>query len=226
MTFSNNGLKIRAKKLGVLIRDARLAARKETAECAQAIGVSREGFESFEMGEASPSFPEMEILAYYLNVPLEHFWGNELLKKNNEPLDHVSLELILGLRQRMIGVYMRKMRQEARMSSADLASQIGISVDDLQAYELGDKAAPFPVLEQVAYKTGRTLREFQDVHGPLGSWFLQQRATQEFKDLSPDLQSFVCKPINTPYLELAQRLSEMSVEKLRGLAEGLLEITL
>jgi hypothetical protein len=41
-----------------------------------------------------------------------------------------------------------------------------------------------------------------------------------------ELQSFVVKPINQPYLELAQRLSEMSVEKLRAVAEGLLEITL
>ena len=41
-----------------------------------------------------------------------------------------------------------------------------------------------------------------------------------------ELQGFVCKPINRPYLELAVRLSEMSVEKLRGVAEGLLEITL
>lgn len=226
MAFTNDALKIRAKKLSVLIKDARLAARKDTDECAQAIGVSKEMFATFEAGEASPSFPELEILAYYLNVPLDHFWGNELLKKNNEPLDNHRLELILGLRQRMIGVHLRKMRLDARISMEELASQIGVPAEDLKAYELGEQAAPFPVLEQVTSKTGRSLREFQDVHGPLGSWFSQQKATQDLRNLSPDLQAFVCKPINVPYLELAQRLSEMSVEKLRGLAEGLLEITL
>ena len=40
-----------------------------------------------------------------------------------------------------------------------------------------------------------------------------------------DLQVFVSKPINRPYLELAIRLSEMSVDRLRAVAEGLLEIT-
>ena len=40
------------------------------------------------------------------------------------------------------------------------------------------------------------------------------------------MQQFVSKPVNQPYLELAQRLSEMSVERLRSVAEGLLEITL
>jgi hypothetical protein len=49
---------------------------------------------------------------------------------------------------------------------------------------------------------------------------------QNFAELSPELQDFLSKPINRPYLELAQRLSEMDVEKLRAVAEGLLEITL
>jgi hypothetical protein len=40
------------------------------------------------------------------------------------------------------------------------------------------------------------------------------------------LQSFVSQPINRPYIELAQRLSEMPTAKLRTIAEGLLEITL
>ena len=34
------------------------------------------------------------------------------------------------------------------------------------------------------------------------------------------------KPVNLPYLEIAQRLSGLSVEKLRAMAEGLLDITL
>jgi hypothetical protein len=49
---------------------------------------------------------------------------------------------------------------------------------------------------------------------------------QHFDDLPPDLQDFISKPINRPFLEIAQRLSGLSVEKLRAVAEGLLEITL
>ena len=41
---------IRTKKLGVLIRDARLAARKSIRECAEAIGVSPGTFSSYERG--------------------------------------------------------------------------------------------------------------------------------------------------------------------------------
>jgi hypothetical protein len=47
----------------------------------------------------------------------------------------------------------------------------------------------------------------------------------KFLDLPAPLQDFVCKPVNRPYVELALKLSELSVERLRAIAEGLLEIT-
>jgi hypothetical protein len=70
------------------------------------------------------------------------------------------------------------------------------------------------------------MKEFQDNRGPIGTWIRQQRALQNFAELTPELQEFLSKPVNRPYLELAHRLSEMNVEKLRAVAEGLLEVTL
>ena len=40
------------------------------------------------------------------------------------------------------------------------------------------------------------------------------------------MQAFLCQVVNRPYLELAMKLSEMSKERLRSVAEGLLDITL
>ena len=60
----------------------------------------------------------------------------------------------------------------------------------------------------------------------MGKWAVQKKAVEDFLELPVEMQLFVSKPINLPYLELAQRLSEMSVDRLRGVAEGLLEITL
>ena len=85
---------------------------------------------------------------------------------------------------------------------------------------------PVPMLEVLADVFNASLRDFQDQHGPTGIWFAQQRTLRDFGELPLELQAFVCKPVNRPYLELAQRLSDMEVEKLRAVAEGLLEITL
>jgi hypothetical protein len=59
----------------------------------------------------------------------------------------------------------------------------------------------------------------------MGKWFAQQEAAQRFLELPVELQEFVAAPVNQPYLELAQELSEMSLDKLRSVAESLLEIT-
>ena len=47
-----------------------------------------------------------------------------------------------------------------------------------------------------------------------------------FIELPIELQEFILKPVNQPYLEIAQKLSRMSVDKMRDVAEGLLDITL
>jgi transcriptional regulator with XRE-family HTH domain len=217
---------IRTKKLGVLMRDARLASGKSLEECAQAIGVPSATLEAYEYGERPPSLPELEMFAYFLQIPLEHFWGSETLKKDGRFAQKINPEQVKGLRQRVIGALIRKTRLEAGLSEDALAEEAGLSAERLVSYELGEASVPLPELESLAQVLNASIRDFQDRHGPAGAWFLQQRALQDFSDLPPELQAFVCKPVNRPYLELAQRLSEMQVEKLRAVAEGLLEITL
>ncbi len=54
----------------------------------------------------------------------------------------------------------------------------------------------------------------------------RKKAGQAFTEMPLELQEFILKPVNQPYLELAQKLSQMSVDKMRDVAEGLLDITL
>ncbi len=217
---------IRSKKLGVLIMNARQISGKSPEECAAAIGVSPETFAAYELAEQSPSLPELETLAYFLKLPLDHFWGREMItSKPNEPAG-LPVRQLISLRNKMIGATLRQVRLQAGMTSADLANQTDIPADLIEAYELGDKPIPLPELENLAHALGKTIKDFYDSRGPIGAWIKQQRVMQQVAELSPDLVDFISKPVNRPYLELAKRLSEMSVEKLRAVAEGLLEITL
>jgi transcriptional regulator with XRE-family HTH domain len=217
---------LRAKKLGALIRDARLVSGKSLQECARAVGVDIRIFEAYEFGESSPSLPEMELLAFFLNVPLEHFWGRVTLSKSERTEKQFEPKQLVLLRQRMIGVMIRQARIDGGISLENLASQAGLSPETLKEYEYGETSIPVPALESLSSALGRPMREFQDRFGPVGAWSNRQHSVKGFLEMPGDLQSFVTKPINRPYLELAQRLSEMSVDKLRAVAEGLLEITL
>lgn len=217
---------IRAKKLGVLMQGARQATGKSVEECAQILGISPAEYQGYEKGERSPSLPELETLAYYLKIPLDHFWGREILSMRPEGHTELPVTRLLSLRNRIIGVTLRQSRMQAGLTPTELARKAGIDEDRLAAYELGEAPIPLPELEILANELSRTIKDFQDTRGPVGVWIKQQRAMQHFAELSPELQDFISKPVNRPYLELAQRLSEMPVERLRSVAEGLLEITL
>ncbi|MGE5123645.1 MAG: helix-turn-helix domain-containing protein [Acidobacteriaceae bacterium] len=216
---------IRAKKLGVLIRDVRMKSGKSLEECAQAMGLSAEDLAAMEYGQRPPTLPELEILAYYLEVPLEHFWQSSLLITDGSD-KQFDAEEIKQLRQASIGELLRKARTEAALTVEQLAENSGIEPANLQAYEEGGAAIPLPELEAVAQALNNPLSTFEDQTSLVGSYFAEQKNMRQFLDLPAELKEFIGKPVNQPYIELAIRLSELKVEKLRALAEGLLEITL
>ena len=217
---------LRTKKLGVLIRDARLAARREPQECARVLGVTKRTLRRYEEGERAPSLPELEILAYFLKVPLEHFWAQAALSQAEAPAEPLDLPQLIQLRQRMIGALLRQERTAADVSVKDLARSTGISTARIKSYELGRRAIPVPELEALLAGMSSRIDVLFDQSGPIGEWMVQQKSAQQFLELPRELQAFVCQSVNRPYLELAVKLSGMSSENLRSVAEKLLDITL
>ncbi|MBN2387024.1 MAG: XRE family transcriptional regulator [Anaerolineales bacterium] len=217
---------LRTRKLGVLIRDARAAARMTIKECATAIGITPGILRAWEEGRRAPSLPELEVLSYYLDLPILHFWRKDAVSDDPTPTEMLNLPALADVRQRMIGVLLRQEREKASLSLRALAEQSRISVSRLRAFELGDRPVPVPELEVLVDLLGGQVETFFDTTGPIGQWMLRQNAVQDFLQLPPEYQDFVCKPVNLPYLELALKLSSMSVDKLRSVAEGLLDITL
>jgi transcriptional regulator with XRE-family HTH domain len=218
-------ISIRAKTLGALIQDARLAARMSIRECAEAIGVGDSTFRSYESGKKSPSLPELEIIAYFLDIPISHFWGSETLSDNAPATAPLDLPRLVGLRQRIIGAMLRQERTTASVSVKSLSQQSGISTRLIKDYEMGEKEIPIPELEVLVTTLGGRIETFLDKNGPIGQWIVQQKAIEDFLELPLELQEFVCLPVNRPYLELALNLSDLSAKKLRSVAEGILDIT-
>ncbi len=217
---------IRTKKLGVLIRDARLAARRSVQECAEALGIKRSAFHAYEEGTRAPSLPELETLVYYLDLPMEHFWSKEI--KSGSIPRHAKLDLskLLAVRQRKIGALLRQERMKASISLRNLAHETGISSARIKAFELGERPIPLPELEILVRTLGGRIESFFDRSGPIGQWMISEETIQSFLELPIELREFVAMPVNRPYLELAMKLSNMSKDKLRSVAEDLLDITL
>jgi transcriptional regulator with XRE-family HTH domain len=217
---------IRSKKLGVLIRDARLAARRTIPECAQAIGITSGILRAWEQGRRAPSLPELEILSYALSVPLVHFWSKDARSDDGLPSAQLNLPALISVRQRLIGALLRQEREKASISIKEFSDQSGVPAARLRSYELGTRPIPIPELEALIALLSGQVEALFDQTGPIGIWMKQQKAIVDFLQLPPEMQAFVCKPVNRPYLELALKLSSMSTDKLRSVAEDLLDITL
>lgn len=218
-------IELRTKKLGVLIYDARLSSHKSVEECAEAMGVSLARYTTYEDGKLAPSLPEIESLAYYLKIPLEHFWGYHCLSESLLDETEQAQEQLRQLRDRIIGTHLRKARVQLDMSLQQFAIRTGISENDIKRYEMGDVSVSLPELEILTNALNLKVSDLFDQNGPIGQWRSQQMLFNQFMALPQTLQQFICQPVNSPYLELAVRLSLLEVSKLRSIAESLLEIT-
>ena len=226
MSDPNAARTVRSKIIGVLIKDARQVRGRSVEECAGRAGCAAATLDAFESGQSSPSLPELELLAYALDVPLSYFWGDTILSEQRAPAQSdLPAAEVAALRHRIVGALVRQARQSARLEVADLAESTSLAPASLTAYELGQRPIPLPELEALAARLGVPIEHFLEAQGPVGEWDNTQRAFERFRQLPAELREFVSRPLNESYLRLAQRLSQLPAGELRGIATSLLEIT-
>lgn len=212
----------RAKILGVLIRDARLHAGRTVADCARVLGSTPEAFTAVERGIENLSLPDLEVLAMYLGVPLDHFWGDKTLGAPHR----INYDDILIERQRAVGQALTAAREAVERSAADAAKELEVDVETIEAYEAGTTAVPLFHLEKLGRYYGHSLQHFIDhEYPPFRTHEDVQRIKTRFDALDPEMKAFVVEPINESYLDIALRLSRMDVNALRSVAENILNIT-
>jgi transcriptional regulator with XRE-family HTH domain len=190
----------RPQILGNLIREARLHASHRHRDCAKVLGITEDEYK----------------------LPMGYFWGTDQLYE----IKDVNYEGMIDLRQRVIGAMIRQLRLQARESTADFAELLDVSESEIQEYEAGTKPIPYLQLEELCRHLDISINHFVDnKHGPLRRHEAEQRLQKIFDGLEPEMQNFLANPTNVSYLETAKTLSEMDVQRLRQVAESLLEIT-
>jgi transcriptional regulator with XRE-family HTH domain len=226
--MKNNRLyiQIRSKKIGLLLTDARLSKNGSVFDISTQTGISENRLHDIEHGIFPPSLPELEILAFTYNLPIEHFWGRQILKLPIQSKDGENFQKLIHLRNKIIGANIQAKRQEHQISIEMLADCAEMEVDQLSKYESGEVEIPIPVLEIIAKCLNCQIEFFYDNQGKIGVWRKENAEIMSLRQLPQDFREFITKPINAPYLDLAMKLSELDVKKLRHVAEGLLEITL
>lgn len=208
------------------IRQTRLRAGLSMDEVGQSIGASADVVANIEAGQHDPSLPQLEVMGLIFNVPITDFWSAETPEA---PKQYPTLDAI-NLRQRIIGILLLQARTETGQSVEDVAKRLNIPAEQLSRYEMGEIEIPLSQLIVLADNFSLSLNHFLDNAIAITDETLSQQLTAleqlfQFSQLPEDTRDFLANPANLLYLNIAMRLSELSVDTLRGLAEGLLEVT-
>jgi len=216
---------LKRKILGVKIRHARIRSGLNLKEVGEALGVSSGLVSDMEFGRRDVSLPQLEVLAYLFNTPVIYFWSEEPIEEVNR--DFPTFEA-MNLRQRIIGVLLRQARMEAGRSQDDLAKLLNVPTSRISSYEFGKTEIPLPELEQLVNYLNVSLSYFMD-QGLAPQEVSGRAATvdeiAQFSQLPENVREFLLNPANLLYVNIAMRLSGLSAETLRNLAQGLLEVT-
>ena len=217
--------RVRAHMVGVLLRDARISAQRSVEDCAALLHVEPEMVEMWEYGDETPALPQLEILAYYLDVPVSHFWSATTLQSEKAERTHAQSEY-LALRDRMIGVLLRQARENAEMSLEALGELSGLSAEAIARYELGEQSLPLNVLTVLANGVNKNISYFLESSSHIGEWLALREAANRMAELPDELRRFVTNPLNRGFIEIAMMFSQMPTDKLRKIGENFLDITM
>ncbi len=215
---------LRAKMLGVLLRDARLNAARSLDDCAHLLHLTAGDIEAWEYGDAVPSLPQLEILAAYLDVPISHFWGTAVLGEAAIRESSAQQEY-MALRDRLIGALLRQAREEAGMSQQQMAEASAVSLAALSNYELGELAVPMHELTVLAGVVKKNVSYFLESSSHVGELLMMKEMWKHFMALPDEIRQFAANPVNVGFIEIAIMLSRMPVDRLRSVGASILDIT-
>ncbi len=216
---------LRKKVLGVKIRHARIRSGLSLKEVGEALGISSGLASDIEFGRRDVSLPQLEVMALFFNVPVIYFLSDLPLKETNRAFP--TLEA-MALRQRIIGVLLRRARIEAGRSQEDLAKVLGVPASRISSYELGKVEIPLQELQVLAKHLNVSFNYFMDQGispNDSGGEVATLDEIAQFSKMPKDVREFLSNPANLLYIKIAMSLSDLSAETLRALAEGLLEVT-
>jgi transcriptional regulator with XRE-family HTH domain len=225
---------LRAHKLAALILDARLYARRTPEESCALLGWDAYHLQSLESAIIAPSLPELEALAAFYAVPVDHFFGSTSLSDEMPKLRTDTMNQRLQLRHRILGAMIMQTRSRQDLSREDLGLLTDISIDLLTQYELGQTPIPVTDLEDITHALQVDLALWIDSYAiptqatsfkPVTSMVQEESEEIDYSQVPSDLSDFITNPLNKQYLIIANKLSALPADQLRRIAESLLEIT-
>ncbi len=141
---------LRAKKLGIKLTLARQKMNLSLEDLAQKMGMQPDEINQFEKGITPPSLPQIQVLSSILEMPIDDLVNTQVLEPIQQEISPDSLPRYFEIRNKMLGIQIKKNRFQQNQSLEQLSTLCEISASDLEMYESGVKPIPLPVLQKIS----------------------------------------------------------------------------
>jgi transcriptional regulator with XRE-family HTH domain len=224
---SSQTISIRNRIIGILVKRARLQAGKSQQDCAEALRCSPFMFSQYEQGLRGLALPQLEVLAYVLDVPLDSLWNEDYAQAEEEEPASLPVDQLMLIRRKELAIRFRQCREAAGATQAGMGQLLGRSAYIISQYEHGRRDIPLAEMEVALEQCQGSIFDFLDTSTiPLGQADQERQTLLMINELPSDVREFVLKPTNALYLRIAILLSSLKADSLRQIAEKLLDITL
>ncbi len=207
-----------------LISKARQAAGKTTRECADALGIPIKRYTRLESSREIPSLPEVEMLAYFFELPPRVFLSAEEPEFGVPKASPEQIQQLILLRHRIISATLQLARANKKLSLKQLSDQTGIPAARIKRYELTALPIPLNELQALCASLEIQLDELMDQSSFAAEMQKLLQDKELYQALPREIKDFISDPANLPFLTLAMRLQQTGVENIEGLAQGLQQL--
>jgi transcriptional regulator with XRE-family HTH domain len=211
----------RRRAIGAAIRAQREAANRKSRDFAAQIGLSVPALLAIENGERDASLPQLEAIAYLLDMPLQ-----QLLQPTATALERGAphaeqLDTIIRLRGHIIGARLKQARMAHSETPQQVMAATGIAAREIEQFEIGAKQPGLADVETLIAHYTLSIEDLLDFGiGPLGETQLRQRQQAAFDALPEPLRALFNGPHAGKHLDMALRLSTLSPDQMRELSQA------
>ncbi len=216
-------MRLRARILGVLIHQNRLAASRSIEECATYLQVQPREVECWEYGDQVPSLPQLELFAQFLKVPVSQFWQGsapETTAPSTVPQDQ-----FVALRQRLVGGLLRAARESKNLSIEQLGRATSLDADVVEEYESGARIVPMNHLLALANAVERNVDYFLETEELSQDKLLPAPNDLQLGEADRASAQTTIDQKTQGIIKLAVAFSHIPSEELHRIADALLAIS-
>lgn len=209
---------VRGRIIGVLIRKSRFEAERRPAECAEFVGTTPQLIEAWEYGDSVPSWPQLELLALFLNGRSSVSRAGALTQGQRARKEY------LLLRQRLIGALLRSARRRVGWNIDELSERSGLEAGLIKRFEFGEEKIPVSDLAALAQFLKTDLSFFTAL-AQTPSNLMPSNETRELStESNTKFHQFAGQSENRAFINLAMAFKQIAPADLHRIADALFAI--